>query len=140
MGRIKVPWNAFIKVIFDGNVIYEGPGYNDFPAPESLKGSVYTKTGQVLWGGIVYDLDEAFDTEFLQGKSGEIEYQIPFRNIQSVVLVDGQSSEILLKNGTKLTLGGMQDVSGQNDGILIIGDTSSLTRIGWDEVMEVRFK
>jgi hypothetical protein len=140
IGRIKIPWDQFIKVTFDPDIRYEGPAYNDFPVAESLRGTVFTRSGQTLWGGIVYDLDEAFDTEFLQGKSMEIEYQIPFRNVGSIVPLDDQSSQIQLMSGEKLTLGNMQDVSRANDGILIIGDDSSRVKISWDEVLEVRFK
>lgn len=140
IGRISVQWDQFIKVTFDPSIRYEGPTYSDFPVAESLRGTVFTRTGQTLWGGIVYDLDEAFDTEFLQGKSMEIEYQIPFRNISSIMPLDDQSSQIQLISGERLTLGNMQDVSGSNDGILIIGDDSSLIKLGWDEVLEVRFK
>ncbi len=140
LGRIKIPWEAFIRVIFDKDVVYAGPGYNDFPEPETLKGTVFDKNDQIFWGAIVYDLDEAFDTEFLQGKSEEIEYQIPFWNIRSVTPMDDESSGVLLKNGEKLILSNMQDVSHRNEGILIFEDISSIIKIDWGEVMEVQFK
>ena len=140
IGRIMIPWEQFIKVTFNPTIRYEGPSYHDFEVAESLRGAVFTTTGEALWGGIVYDLDEAFDTEFLQGKSMETEYQIPFRNISSIMPLDDRSSLILLTGGEKLTLGSMQDVTRANDGILIIGDDSPLIKIGWEEVLEVRFK
>ncbi|MBP6978919.1 MAG: hypothetical protein PHD61_10365 [Bacteroidales bacterium] len=140
LGRIEVPWEAFNKIIFDKDVVGEGPGYRDFPVAESLKGIVYSKSEQVLSGGIVFDMDEAFDTEFLQGKSEKIEYQIPFRNIVSIVPTDARSSEISLRNGEKLSLSNMQDVSFSNNGMLILEDTSSIIQIDWKEVMEVRFR
>ncbi len=140
LGRVEVPWIAFVKVIFNEDVAFEGPGYHDFAAAEALKGTVYNKKGEAVSGGIVFDMDEAFDTEFLQGKSGEIEYQIPFRNIASVVPLDEKSSEVMLTNGKTLTLSNMQDVSRANNGILIFEDTSSLIKINWADVMEVRFR
>ncbi len=140
IGRIKIPWDQFIKATFDWNTTHEGPTRCDFPEIESLRGIVFTRGGQTLSGGIVYDLDEAFDAEFLQGKTGNIEYQIPFRNISSIMPLDDLSAQISLKSGEKLILGNMQDVSRANDGILIIGDDASLVKISWDEVLEVRFK
>lgn len=140
LGRVEVPWEAFVKVIFNDDIPFEGLGYTDFSAAEPLKGTVYTRQGTVLSGGIVFDMDEAFDTEFLQGKSNEIEYQIPFRNVATIVPLDERSSEITLQNGEKLTLGNMQDVSRANDGVLIYQDTSSLIKINWFDVMEIRFR
>jgi hypothetical protein len=139
-GRIVVPWEEFVKVTFNTNNEYKGLAYNDFPIPQTLKGTVFAKNGQTYAGLLLFDIDESFDIEFLQGKIRNIEYQIPFRNIVSISPIDDASSTVLLSNGEKLILCCMQDVTSANDGIMIYENNSSYTIISWDELVEVRFK
>lgn len=140
IGRIEIPWEAFVRVTFDHNAEYNGPAYSDFPPASYLKGTVYSKTGEFFSGKLIFDQDESLDIEFLQGKSGLIEYHVPFRNILSVKPLDDKSSSVLLKNGHRLTLSNMQDVSSSNDGLYIQEDAATTSLIQWKEIDEIRFR
>lgn len=140
IGRIEIPWEAFVRVTFDHHSEYNGPAYSDFPPARYLKGTVYDKTGEIFSGRLIFDQDESLDIEFLQGKAGLIEYHIPFRNVLSVKPLDDNSSSVVLESGYRLTLSDMQDVSSSNDGIYILEDAASIYFIGWEEIDEIRFR
>jgi len=103
-------------------------------------GSVKTENGDIYKGRLIYDLDEAYDFEVLQGKDNdEIEYIIPFRNIANIQPIGYDDSEITLRNGQKLKLEDSQDVSEENTGILVFSDKTKPIYIEWKEVEEVTF-
>jgi hypothetical protein len=48
-------------------------------------------------------------------------------------------SRVVLKNGEVLELGEGQDVSENNDGVVVLGENDRETYISWDEVKRVEF-
>lgn len=140
MGRVDIPWEEFIKVSFDHNKKYSGPGYDDFPSPRALKGTVTTDDGRIFNGNIAYDLDETLDIEIIQGKDDEIEYLIPLRNIKSIAPKSFDFATVTLDNGNSILIGEGQDVSDRNDGILIFSNEDNPIHVGWDDLRQVEFK
>ncbi len=80
-GRVLVEWDAFVRLdIADPPTA--GPAYGDYPAPKVLTGKVRMRDGKVHQGQIIYDLDESYGWEMLDGHTGELEYSIPFAMVR----------------------------------------------------------
>ncbi|MBL6448354.1 hypothetical protein JMN32_18720 [Fulvivirga sp. 29W222] len=138
-GKIEISWKAFKSVEFS-TARNSGLPYESYPVPRELNGTVYLYEGKSVSGIIIYDIDESWDVEILEGMDDEIQYHIPFRNIRKVTPKNYDYSLVELKNGTTLLLGGMRDVSDENDGILILkkGGTEQ-EFIDWKNIMEIVF-
>ncbi|TRX55973.1 hypothetical protein FNH22_17575 [Fulvivirga sp. M361] len=139
-GRVDIPWREFKKVTFE-KAKEPMISFAAFKSQKALKGTVNTTTGDTHSGKIVYDLDEAFDYEVLQGADDEIEYIIPFRLIKSVIPKSYKRSIVELKSGEKLELGDRQDVSDRNTGILVFDNDSEddPTYVLWKDIDKVTF-
>ena len=137
---VEIPWDMFQKVEFTDKA-QKLPKYSDFLSPQRLKGSVKTYSGDKYDGMIVYDLDEAWDYEALEGKDNdEIEYRIPFRQISSIEVND-DATVIMLKNDKKFELVSGQDVGERNQGILVMKDAKDKkpVYVTWDDCAVVTF-
>ena len=135
--RVDVPWDEFDKVTFISKAPNSGVGYNSFSNPKELNGSVKTQDGKTFSGRIIYDLDEAYGFEIIQGKDDDLEYFIALSNIKSIRPRNYDNSSVVLKNGQKLLLGDAQDVSDRNDGILVFEGKGSPKYVAWEDVEEI---
>lgn len=138
---IDIPWDEFNKVTFE-----DAPGtalatYDDFASQKVLTGSVTLQNGKTLSGKIVFDLDEEFDFELLQGKNGEFEFITSFRKIKRLEPSSSYRCAVELRSGEKITLDEAQDVNEKNQGVLIFADVNSEPRyVPWEEVKAIDFK
>lgn len=140
VGKIDIPWKVFNTVTFDPTVKTSGKPYSSYNPPKPLVGTVYTYNDDEIRGRIVFDLDEAMDIEFLEGKDDEIEYRIPFRNIKSIKPKNYNYSQLKLRNGDTLLLGDARDVSDNNDGLLVFRKGSRDPEyISWKKINEIVF-
>jgi len=138
-GRVDIPWRDFRKVVFNDKLPATGVSYNDFSAPKELTGSVKTKSGEVHKGRIIYDLDEAYDMEVIQGMDDDIEFIIPIKHIRKIIPKNYSYATVELKNGKSYLLGDSQDVSDKNDGMLVFIGSDEPIYIPWDDVDEIIF-
>ena len=138
VGRVLVGWRDFEAVTFH-DVKESGPSYDDFTGPNVLSGVVKTRDDEAYSGRIIYDLDEIYDLEILDGEDGHTEYLIPFRNIQSIVPYRRYGSRIILRNGEELELEDTRDVDEENDGIVIWEKKNKVKYIPWRKVQEIVF-
>jgi hypothetical protein len=139
MIAIDVPWREFDKVTFS-----EPSGslatYDQFANQKSLSGSVVTKDGKTLSGKIVFDLDEEFNYELLQGKQGDFEVITPFRDIKIIEPISDYRCNIELKSGKKIRLDDAQDVNERNQGVLIFADNKrEPSYVLWEDVKTIEF-
>lgn len=118
MGRIDVPWDEFEKVTFT-EAPNSGPAYESFSKQGRITGSVELRNGDTFDGELIYDLDEAYQFEVLQGMLDDIEMIIPFKNIKEIMPRNYDNCNVTLKGGEKYLLGDGQDVSDKNQGIII---------------------
>lgn len=138
---VDVPWNEFDKVTFSEPPAGALPGYEYFSKQHTLTGTVITRDGQTLNGKIVFDLDEEYDYELLQGKRGDYEYVVPFRNVGKLTPFSEYRCELELKNGQKLTLDDAQDVNDRNQGVLVFASAKAdPTYVPWEDVKSIAFK
>ncbi len=137
MGRVDIPWKEFDKVVFS-----EAPKssvkYSDFSSQTELTGTVTVTNGDSHSGKIVYDLDEAYDFEVLDGEVDKTEFVVPFRNIKSIEPRNDDSSNVTLKNGEKMVLWDSQDVNEFNTGILVFKGSNPIY-IPWEKVQKISF-
>jgi hypothetical protein len=137
---IDIPWMEFDKVVFEDKPKGSLPGYGEFKSQQPLKGTVKTRSGESYSGNLVYDLDEAFEYELLQGKEGEFEYTIPFRSITKISTKGEHRCTVSLKNGKQINLDDAQDVAEKNQGVLVLkADRSKTAYIPWSDVSEITF-
>lgn len=137
-GKVLIGWREFENITFRDRVNDSGPAFDDFIVPKMLSGVVKTEDGKTHSGRIIYDLDEAYDLEILDGKDGKIEYLIPFRKISKIIPYRRYGSTVTLKSGEELELEDSRDIDEDNDGI-IVWDSDKEEYIPWREVEEIVF-
>ena len=138
VGSVKVGWNDFDQVTL-GHAPDSGPSYADYAKAADLSGRVVTRNGHHD-GRIVFDLDESWDFELLQGMNRNTEYLIPFRDIARIKRESFRQSLVQLRNGTTIELEDSQDVSRKNDGLLVYAGSSKPQYIEWRNVTEIEFR
>ena len=140
-GRIVIDWDDFDKVTFTKAPNVEMKTYNSFSQPTKLYGTVTTDNGKSYTGNLVYDLDEAYTYEILDGSIKDTEFEIPFGIIKSIQPRGNDESMVILKSGEKYELDESQDVTEKNTGILVFEkDKSNPIYIYWEDVEKVEFK
>ena len=138
IGKVDIPWTKFERVCFDNKNDYSGEAYRDYTNPKRLKGTVKKINNESVSGFIVFDKDEQWDFEHLEGLNEGLKYVIPFRNIESVIPKNLDYTYINLRNGTKLLLGQLQDVSAKNEGVLVYTKANGdPVHIDWEEIDEI---
>ncbi len=137
LGRVDIPWRDFEKVTFEEDVKKSGPAYASFKDIKKLSGTVKTTNGD-LKGGIIYDLDETYDYEVLNGRDDDMEYVIPFANIKEITPRSYRYSVVTLRDGSELRLERSQDVNEDNTGLLVF-DGKDPVYVPWREVESIKF-
>jgi hypothetical protein len=143
MGKVLVEWRDFESVEFSdsykkGDIMT----YDDFPKPSRLKGEVTTLDDKKVKGLLVYDVDETYDYEILEGNDYQVKYSIPFRMIDKITPKNYSYSNVTLKSGETVLLGESQDVSDRNDGVMVFEsekDEEPLM-IPWKGIKEINFQ
>ena len=139
IGRADFDWKHFISFEIIDELAPELLCDTSFPDSERLYGKIRTKSGEEFEGVIVYDLDEAMDSELLNGYNDDIKFSIPFRNIKSIKPMADDYASVVLKSGEKLFLGDQTDVSSKNAGILIFTSSENFNIFKWNEIEEIIF-
>ncbi len=138
LGKVLVGWREFEKITFE-DVNDSGLAYDDFTSLKMLSGFVKTRDDKTYSGRIIYDLDEVYDLEILDGEDGRVEYLIPFRNIKRILPEQRYGSTVELRNGEELKLEDAQDIDEKNDGIVVWDKKDEVKYIPWRRVKEVVF-
>ncbi len=139
VGQVKVSWRDFmdLEINDDENL---GMSYEDFPVSKGINATVVTIEGDEYTGLLAFDLDEAWEFEVLDGNDDKVEYQIPFRNIKSIIPKNYNYSTVELKNGESLLLGDHRDVSSDNAGVLVfVSKSGDPEYIRWSKIDEIIF-
>ena len=137
LGKIDIPWKQFKKVTFN-RPSHSGAPYQSYGTPRAIRGTVKIIDGETLRGLIVYDIDESWDFELLDGKDDELEYRIPFRNIKKIIPKNYNYSIVELKDGTELLLGDERDVSERNAGLIVyVSQREEPVHVKWKTIDEI---
>ena len=136
-GRIDIPWDEFDEVTFSdfGSISIS---YDDFNGHEEINGTVTTNDGERLTGRIVYDLDETYYMEILNGEVDDVEYFIPFYTIEKIQPSSRKRTEVTFAGGKKIKLENSVDVTEDNDGVLVFSNKSDEpVYIPWEDISEI---
>ncbi len=132
LGRVDIEWDEFDMVTFK-DAPNSGPSYNSFGSPKKIVGTVEVDNGDEHSGEIIFDLDEEYTFELLNGEDDDVKFIIPFSNIKEITPRGSYSANIVLKDGSKLNLEDGQDVSDKNLGMLI-KTKGDRVYVPWDRV------
>jgi len=138
-GKLEFEWENLIAVTFQ-QPPPSSRSYDDFQAPQLLSGTVYTKSGHRYQGQIVYDLDEIYNVEYLNGFNSDFEYQIPFAKVKRIEPQNDKFSLVYLKNGDQYLLGGNPDVNDANHGLLLKFSNDRAEYIEWEKIKHIDFE
>ena len=129
LGQVQVSWSDFDEVIFSEpeNV----PTYDDFAYNVPLYGTIYTRDGDAFEGAIVWDNDEAYSWELLNGEMDDLEFEIEFGKIRSIERISSRGADVTLFDGRTFELRNSNDVDDDNDGIYIIDKNDDEVRVSW---------
>jgi hypothetical protein len=138
-GRVEVPWSEFVRVVFD-DAAGSGRGYADYSAPHRLAGTVIRRNGDRSSGRLVFDLDEEWSWEMLDGSSSGLDVTVPFSSVAAIEPQGSSGSVVELRTGATLELEDSHDVGPDNDGLLVITDGGEPTFVRWADVRRVEFR
>lgn len=106
---------------------------------ERLHGTLVTRGGDRFTGYIVWDMDELFTTDILDGEEDGREHDVPFRLIRAIERLGSSSSRVHLQEGGSLVLRGTNDVNHSNRDILVADPSLGEVRVEWDQLDRVDF-
>jgi hypothetical protein len=140
VGQIEIPWSSFTSVCFNENHKDSGPAYHAYSKPKRLYGQVKDLSGNQYHGLIIFDKDEKWDFEQLEGIHNDLKYIIPFRNIKTIIPKNIDYTYVILRNEEKFILGNLQDVSSKNEGLVVILSNSDSKFVDWSQIDEINFE
>jgi hypothetical protein len=139
-GRIRISWSDFERVDFSDAPVGVLPHYTDFDGGRALKGTVTTEDGAEYNGKIVWDNDEHFTWEHLNGEFKDMDMDIPFSAIAMIEKSSYSGAVVTLKNGDSYLLRNSNDVDDDNRGIFVSSESGDIEEIDWYDVAKVVFE
>ncbi len=120
----------------------------DFLSPPSgaslwgdrLYGTLLTRDGERFTGYVVWDMDELFTSDVLDGDDRGGDREIPFSQIRAIERVSSSASRVELTDGSQLVLRGSNDVNDSNRDIMVADPALGEVRVEWDEFDRVEFE
>ena len=138
-GRVEVAWDEFKRVVFDDPGA-SGVSYAEYGSPSHLTGTVTLRSGDWRTGKLVFDLDEEWTGEMLDGSSNEIDYTVPFALVASIEPAGRSGSVVRLRNGISIELEDSHDVDRNNSGVVVIPTGSGEPGyVPWREIVKIEF-
>lgn len=140
-GRVDIPWDEFEEMI-----INEEPSdaasmtYADYRGFEKIKGTVNTFSGESFSGELIYDLDEKYQLEMLDGELDHIAYFIPFSAVKYIEPKNRKESLVKLSNGESFIFEDKVDVNEDNDGVLVFDGPGDPHYIAWSDIKNITFE
>ncbi len=132
-GQVELDWRDVRSIDFIGG-----------PAVASrwgrrLWGTLETRDGAEFTGYIVWDMDELFSTDVLDGEERGRDREIPFDRISGIERYSSSAARVRLDDGSATVLRGSNDVNDENRDILVADPTFGEVRVEWDELERVEF-
>ncbi|HUF75810.1 MAG TPA: hypothetical protein VMM35_06010 [Longimicrobiales bacterium] len=134
LGQVQLDWDGFRDVRFHGADADAVVAEFDGGAP--IRGTVVVSDGQELSGEIVWDADEEYTWEMLNGEMDGVTYDIEFGRIERIRKVR-RGAEVTLLDGRAFVIGDSNDVDEGNRGILVKTATGA-HEFDWDDFVELR--
>lgn len=138
-GTLFFDWKNFISADFA--VPAKAPQqYDDFQRPQLLSGAVFTKIGARHSGELVYDLDEKYNIEFLNGENNGFEYYIPLKQVTRIEPQNDKFSTVYLKGGRQFLLGNNSDVNANNHGLILTPANGIAAYFAWKDIKRIELE
>lgn len=137
LGQVRVDWDGFDRLTFSDAPMV--PDYNDFHAAGPLRGTVFLRDGRKLRGALVWDQDEAYAWELLNGRMGDAEFAVELGLVEEIVRLDDRTVRVTLRDGRALELTGSNDVDRNNQGLVVRPPAGPERLIDWPDVERVVF-
>jgi len=112
-GIIELYWDDIEKIEF------EKTPKRDTRFGNRLYGTVVVDRGDEYTGFICWDMDEAYDTDILDGSEDRRKRKIKFAKIDAIERRSSNSAIVTLRGGKKIRLKGTNDVDSGNRGIVV---------------------
>lgn len=138
LGQVTIQWEHFISATFMEPQL-PPPAYDYFKKPKLLEGAVYLNSGARYRGQIIYDLDEIYNVEFLNGMNGDYAYSIPFSYIKRIEPQNDRFSMVYLKEESQLLLGESSDVTNRSHGIIVVQASGQAEYVEWKDIKSIDF-
>jgi hypothetical protein len=132
-GQVELRWRDVRVVDFMG-----GPAQPSRWG-DRLYGTLETRDGTRFTGYIVWDMDELFTTDVLDGEERGRDHEIPFARIGSIQRYSSSAARVSLRDGAELILRGTNDVNRSNRDILVADPGLGEVRVEWDALERVDF-
>lgn len=137
LGRVIIDWSEFRRVDFAPPP--PSIPYGAFDGGHPLTGTVELEDGRSFSGEIVWDKDEEYTWEAVNGEIGQVEFEILFQYVSRIERVSRDRARVVLRDGLEFTLEGSNDVNHMNKGILV-RDEAGETEVGWNDFTRVVFR
>lgn len=100
---------------------------------DKIYGTVTTDRVGEFTGWIVWDVDESFTKDIIDGSDRRRKRKIKFGQISSIEKISSQASEVTTKEGKVMRLDDSNDVDSGNRGIAIADKNLGRVNVEWDE-------
>jgi hypothetical protein len=137
VGTVEIDWDDVERIDFAKPKA--SPRYDAFDGGRRLSGTLHGRDGKTWQGEIVWDRDESYTYDVLDGEIGDLEYEVPFANIRTIKRKSSLSSEIILRGGLSLELSGTNDVNDDNRGIIVLLADGTRKELDWEDLDRVDF-
>ena len=134
LGQVKLDWDDFDNVRFHGTVAESA--FANFDGGRRIEGTVVTESGESYTGQIIWDRDEAYTWEMLNGEIHEVDFHVEFGNIDRIAKTN-RGAAVTLKDGRTFELSNSNDVDRGNRGIVIHTDGRDF-EVEWNDFAELR--
>lgn len=125
-GQVELDWR-------DVDVIdFLSPPAVDSRWGSRLFGTLRTRDGERFTGYVVWDMDELFTTDVLDGDDRSGDREIPFSLIRAIERASSSASRVYLTDGSDVVLRGSNDVNSSNRDILIADPSLGEVRVDWE--------
>ncbi|WP_316810000.1 hypothetical protein [Pedobacter heparinus] len=137
-GRVIVSWKAFRSLQLER--VPDNIGYDAYASPKKIYATVSTRDKKIYKGNCVFDMDEEWNCDLMEGNKDGMYYQLPFKYISKMSPMGQSYSNVTLNDGRELILGHHNDVTAKNWGILVWQANSENKYIPWNMITEISFK
>lgn len=135
LGLIDLEWDDVRRVSFSPP---DAPvGYDAFDGGRRIHGSVSTEAGETLTGRVIWDADESWTWETLDGSGRGRSFEVEFMHIARIERRSSRGATVTLVDGRTLDLEDSTDVDDSNRGIVVELGDGTLRVVEWDEFESV---
>jgi len=140
LGRVSVGWDEFDMVEFMPVPTQLLPNYTDFDGGRAILGTVFTEDGETFEGEIIWDDDERYTWEHLNGDFHDLDVAIEFSNVKVIEKHSRRGSLVTTSSGRNVLLKGSNDVNSENNGIIVKLSDGDEIEIDWYDFERAEFK